>query len=131
MFEVPFNSIEEISDDQLVELHRKYWNYIANKQLNTKPTICGKDGKLLHVSSSCFLCEFARRHTPPNRGLKDCEYCPAKFYKVFAEGSGCLGNLYHRWSDAYDIEDITKYARKIANIPMRKYFLWRMKMFGR
>lgn len=60
-FEIPYENKEKISDSKLLELHKKYWTFIAENKANYKPEITLNNGNSADIINSCFLCEYARR----------------------------------------------------------------------
>lgn len=130
IFVMLYASSDRISNRELLDLHRLYWTFIAEKGLDYKPDIQYKDGPFADIYSSCFLCEYAGyahlNHDKEYRGFDSvCWYCPHKTFRKSKEGKGslCITNplsIYVRWKNESDIEARRKLAYEIANLELEE-----------
>lgn len=126
VFQINYTSLQDINDVELINLHRKYWKFIADRCLTYKPAITNIDGEIIYVNNRCFLCEFDSRNSCGyDNFISKCDYCPADFI----QGHGCLGGLYNYWKKQHGgLWANRKYAAlKIANVPLKSYILERFK----
>lgn len=119
-FIIDFENVDDIPDEELLILHKKYWAFIADTGLAAKPDIVLKNGKRARIINCCFLCEYAQR-----KQLKEytrqhiCYYCPCVKYKGIAFGcTNVLDSPYIKWLKVIDQANARKYAYEIAELKL-------------
>ena len=110
-FILDVKSKRDLNGEDLIRLHKEYWNTIANPFCRSKPDIFTSDGDPAEIVSDCFLCEYAERKLTPYHSR--CFHCPAQF-----SGTHCLGGLYDKWRNSHFLKFF--YAKQIANIPIKR-----------
>lgn len=111
-FVVPYLDVDDIPDEELIRLHRKYWAFIAAFEYYVKPLIVNPRNVPLDIKNGCFLCEYAYRKQP-GVGFKMCSDCPSIL--KWAPKRGCLGGLFSNWND---FKSSTENALAIATVEM-------------
>lgn len=112
-FKLLVTSKNELTDVDLLNLHREYWDFIIKNNLQSKPIILNRNGEEIEIVAACFLCEYAKRHVEENHVV--CRNCPADC----RIDVGCLGGLYDKWCNAVTIFGKRKYAKKIRDVEIR------------
>lgn len=111
----------KLTKQQVIEGHRKMWNWIADeiekeKEVlnisNLKRIYCGYND--LHLLANCFCCEY-------NKNVCRCNQCPL----TWGEFNTCcssnkLTGMYDRVVNALTWQEQAELARQIANLPERK-----------
>lgn len=115
-FMIPYLDTEDIQDEDLIKLHRKYWAFIAANELKYKPMIVNSRGDNPNIMHDCFLCEYAHRQIKREKiPFKFCSYCPSKKKETT---NGCLDGLYKEWCESDD--DLIEKALEIAMVEMEE-----------
>ncbi|MFR2774759.1 MAG: hypothetical protein ACLTBR_02895 [Anaerostipes sp.] len=118
--------MEKLTREEAIELHRKMWNWIADETEKTGRFI-QKDDYFLATHNIpahfCYCCEYAIQQ---NNGefIGRCKYCPLDWRNRLNEYM-CQNNvtvrdhqgLYGRWTFEKDIQERSRLARQIANLP--------------
>ena len=118
VFKIDVDSLEDLTDADLLRLHREYWMFIAKHRVDYKPQVVNKHDKCLAVACNCFFCEYARRKHmvhPEKWKMIKCNFCPGQFSLKHS----CVGGVYSKWKGASF--GITRwwYARKTANLALK------------
>lgn len=98
--------------DKAVKLHRDYWKFIAENELDYKPEITYSNGVSAEVFSNCALCDYAVEQVK-SRAESRCGYCPADV--TCYNPLHCLDGRYFEWEGTRRVEA----ALAIANVPMK------------
>lgn len=129
------SEIEKLLRKEAIRLHRKMWNWIADKEekgnnVGKWEFICIEE--LPIVDSDCFCCEYACQKAEENGEEYEyrCKYCPLEwdnanknllFMCCDNEVGGDDEGLYYQWrKKSISLEEKAKIARQIANLPERK-----------
>lgn len=136
----------ELTKNEAIQNHRKMWNWIAEqtkarkKPVDKKEYISECDPEVRHITSTCWLCEYAEHHKQLRPGVRNghaCNACPLRWpnEKIITEltnetttlcfGTDGLDNpetvgLYGRWYYATlhnDWERCYDLAKQIENMP--------------
>lgn len=119
--------MEKLTAERAVELHRKLWNYIADRtkqeqRFISKPEALRALGfEPEEIRAQCFCCEYANQ----NRlvaGIGICVLCPLKW--PFTTCSNWAGSgLYDQYEQAvhkeHDWDRAAWFARYIAEVPAK------------
>lgn len=92
-FKIPYEKIKDIPLDEYKNLHKAYWEFIAEhldecivgpNNRFVKPFIINKNGERLDISANCFACQYAERNTLDDwdKSIKRCRFCPFVEYRV-------------------------------------------------
>lgn len=115
-FVIPFNSVKDISDKELLDLHRKYWRFIGDNDIDGKPDIIFENGKEADIKHHCFLCEYARRRRLNNSvNVSFCDFCPVEAYRETELGCERVHNApYRKWVFRYSTNISDEKRRAVA-----------------
>lgn len=118
--------VEKLTIERAVELHRKLWNYIADKIKQEQRAVTKAEALVAlgfdpsDVLSECFCCEYAVQHQLFGKALA-CILCPLKW--PFGQ---CITRtregLYGQWQNAIAEQDWDRaawFARYIAEVPAK------------
>lgn len=116
-----------LTKEQALYLHKKLWNTLADKILEWKRPVEKWEIFDLYdwpkADADCWCCKYS----------KTCHSCPID-WENFAGICDWVGSPYKKWKDKMniyrrtrrvkisreDLEELYKYARKVANLPERK-----------
>lgn len=110
--------------------HKELWNWLANnpdKKKSEWPGWKRNGGKYKHQANFCFACGYASSDDSMD---DDCEFktCPFIWHNntnIHDDGNcwldcECDGSEYKSWKDAETAKLKSRYARQIANLPVRE-----------
>lgn len=123
-----------ITFEEAIENHRKMWNWIADETEKRKVCVEKYDYiKELNIPSPinyCFCCKYTEDNGVFEETTDtpiDCRLCPVDWgeepTRQYDYQCADDGTLYDLWGDCLDDgdwEQAAKYAREIANIPIRR-----------
>ena len=121
---------DNLTKEQALYLHRKLWNTLADKILEWKRPVEKWEifrlyGWDINTYANCWCCVY------DNMFSRQCGHCPIDWGN-FAGVCVWIGSPYKKWRERmdiyrtkyipsrYELEELSKYAREIANLPERK-----------
>ena len=124
----------KLTFEEAIENHKKMWNWIADETLNRKKTVTKsdyfKENNIEECYNYCFCCQYATDNsdiTQLGLEMKNCMICPIDWCKIVGNYDECQcfehNTPYDWWIDACDLKEwkiAAKYARQIANLPLRQ-----------
>ena len=106
--------------DEVIENHKKMWNWIANKTESQRRKIY-KDAYFEenriseYILHDCFCCHFAQ-----DSGFPNCDMCPIDWgIEHIPYACEDFSTYYSKWYHAEDWQSAAQYARQIANLAVR------------
>lgn len=109
--------------DEAIENHRKMWNWIADeterrKRIVSKGEYFRENNMFCDITNKCYCCEYGVQQTGVVNGTIKCSVCPINWEADICEE---YGSPYNKWDNTYhDYKLSAKYARQIANLPVRE-----------
>lgn len=112
-FVIPYTSIDDIPREEYKNLHKAYWNFIAENGLFLKPDIMYANGKVveeMEYSARCFACAYAYLHSKANM----CSHCPITTWRNIYDPNSMIVprcpcnkpySLFHRWNYSINAEE--------------------------
>lgn len=89
--------------------HKRLWMWLAEhpeKHKNDWTEWKYNGGSLEEIDADCFACEYTN----------DCDLCPLVWEPI---NPSCTCGLFFKWDESTDMEDRSRLALMIANLPVK------------
>lgn len=113
VFKIPYDSVDDIPLSEYKNLHKQYWEFVANRNSTELPEIISSDsGNRVDIHFRCFACEYVFRACG-----KLCYECPISKSDLEKQPYfWCCNGLFKKWADAKTQIEAENVANKIANL---------------
>lgn len=121
-FFIPYDCKENIPTEELKNLHKAYWTFIAESKIDRKPYIYSSiTNEIIPIPSLCFGCLYAIR----KRSVESvyffpsiCKHCPFKQYRSYRYITKCLDDdsLLDLFISSFSKKERAEIALQIANL---------------
>jgi hypothetical protein len=113
----------KLTKEEAIKRHRELWGWLAENPMKEKTDWPGWE-RYDAALNDCFLCEYVlKSQKNDSNRLSICDYCPVWFKENgFNRGtvSYCLGGLFYGWEVATNLEERSRLAALIRDLPEKK-----------